>query len=121
MMIKVGDVDIPEQQMIEIVKVEDGDGFQEVEDDIKLEQMAMEDDIEKEIEELENTPGGEMMDDDIEKEIAELESTTGNTEQEDDIEKELAELENTEPDLRNNQRWSSGGSRRTKEKQEMKR
>ena len=69
----VPDVDsLPEQQMIEIVEVEDGDGFQEVEDDIKLEQLAMEDDIEKEIEELENEPGGEMMDDDIEKEIAEL-------------------------------------------------
>lgn len=94
-----GDVDIPEQQVIEIVEVEDGDGFQEVEDDIKREQMAMEDDIEKEIEELENAAGGEMMDDDIEKEIAELESTTGNTDQEDDIEKELAELENTEPEL----------------------
>ena len=92
-------VSLPEQQMIEIVEVEDGDGFQEVEDDIKIEQMAMEDDIEKEIEELENAAGGEMMDDDIEKEIAELENTTGNTEQEDDIEKELAELENTEPEL----------------------
>ena len=55
----------------------------------------MEDDIEKEIEELENAAGGEMMDDDIEKEIAELESTTGNTEQEDDIEKEIAELKDS--------------------------
>ena len=55
----------------------------------------MEDDIEKEIEELESAAGGEMMDDDIEKEIAELESTTGNTEQEDDIEKELAELKDS--------------------------
>ena len=87
-------VSLPEQQ-IEIVEVEDGDGFQEVEDDIQKEQMAMEDDIEKEIEELENAAGGEMMDDDIEKEIAELESTTGNTEQEDDIEKELAELKDS--------------------------
>ena len=87
-------VSLPEQQ-IQIVEVEDGDGFQEVEDDIQKEQMAMEDDIEKEIEELENAAGGEMMDDDIEKEIAELENTTGNTEQEDDIEKELAELKNS--------------------------
>ena len=87
-------VSLPEQQ-IEIVEVEDGDGFQEVEDDIQKEQMAMEDDIEKEIEELENAAGGEMMDDDIEKEIAELENTTGNTEQEDDIEKELAELKDS--------------------------
>ena len=46
-------ISLPEQQ-IEIVEVEDGDGFQEVEDDIQKEQMAMEDDIEKEIEELEN-------------------------------------------------------------------
>ena len=83
-------ISLPEQQ-IEIVEVEDGDGFQEVEDDIQKEQMAMEDDIEKEIEELENE-GGKNMEDDIEKEIAEIESTTGNTEQEDDIEKELAEL-----------------------------
>ena len=45
-------ISLPEQQ-IEIVEVEDGDGFQEVEDDIQKEQMAMEDDIEKEIEELE--------------------------------------------------------------------
>ena len=37
-----------------------------------------------------------MMDDDIEKEISELESQTGNTEQEDDIEKELAELKKSE-------------------------
>ena len=87
-------VSLPEQQ-IEIVEVEDGDGFQEVEDDIQQEQMAMEDDIEREIEELENEAGGEMMDDDIEKEIAELENTTGNTEQEDDIEKELAELKDS--------------------------
>ena len=88
-------VSLPEQQTVEVVEVEDGDGFQEVEDDIQKEQLAMEDDIEKEIEELENTAGGEMMDDDIEKEIAELESTTGNTEQEDDIEKELAELKDS--------------------------
>ena len=88
-------VSLPEQQTVEVVEVEDGDGFQEVEDDIQKEQLAMEDDIEKEIEELENAAGGEMMDDDIEKEIAELESTTGNTEQEDDIEKELAELKDS--------------------------
>ena len=86
---------LPEQQTIEVVEVEDGDGFQEVEDDIQKEQMAMEDDIEKEIEELENAAGGEMMEDDIEKEIAEIENTTGNTEQEDDIEKELAELKDS--------------------------
>ena len=87
-------ISLPEQQ-IEIVEVEDGGGFQEVEDDIQKEQMAMEDDIEKEIEELENAAGGKNMEDDIEKEIAEIESTTGNTEQEDDIEKELAELKDS--------------------------
>jgi hypothetical protein len=64
-------VSLPEKK-ITIVEVTDGDGFQEVEDDIQGEQLAMEDDIEKE--------------------IAELESAAGNTEQEDDIEKELAEL-----------------------------
>ena len=35
------------------------------------------------------------MEDDIEKELAEIENTTGNTEQEDDIEKELAELKDS--------------------------
>jgi hypothetical protein len=99
-------ISLPEQQTIEVVGVEDGDGFQEVEDDIQKEQMAMEDDIEKEIEELENAAGGEMMDDDIEKEIAELENETsedgtapdmisGGANQEDDIEKELAELKDS--------------------------
>ena len=98
-------VSLPEQQ-IQIVEVEDGDGFQEVEDDIQQEQMAMEDDIEREIEELENEAGGEMMDDDIEKEIAELENEaseegtapdmiSGGANQEDDIEKELAELKDS--------------------------
>ena len=98
-------VSLPEQQ-IQIVEVEDGNGFQEVEDDIQKEQMAMEDDIEREIEELENEAGGEMMDDDIEKEIAELENEaseegtapdmiSGGANQEDDIEKELAELKDS--------------------------
>ena len=98
-------VSLPEQQ-IQIVEVEDGNGFQEVEDDIQKEQMAMEDDIEREIEELENAAGGEMMDDDIEKEIAELENEaseegtapdmiSGGANQEDDIEKELAELKDS--------------------------
>ena len=95
---------LPEQQTVEVVEVEDGDGFQEVEDDIQKEQLAMEDDIEKEIEELETAAGGEMMEDDIEKEIAQLENEaseekgtapdmiSGGANQEDDIEKELAEL-----------------------------
>ena len=89
-------ISLPEQQTVEVVEVQDGEGFQEVEDDIQKEQLAMEDDIEKEIEELETAAGGEMMDDDIEKEISELENETGNTNQEDDIEKELAELKKSE-------------------------
>ena len=88
-------ISLPEQN-VQVVEVEDGEGFQEVEDSIERDQLAMEDDIEKEIEELETAAGGEMMDDDIEKEISELESQTGNTNQEDDIEKELAELKKSE-------------------------
>ena len=64
-----------EEKQIEIVEIEGGDGFEEVDDSIEGEQLAMEDDIEKE--------------------IAELESQTGNTNQEDDIEKELAELKDS--------------------------
>ena len=88
-------ISLPEQN-VQVVEVEDGEGFQEVEDSIERDQLAMEDDIEKEIEELETAAGGEMMGDDIEKEISELESQTGNTNQEDDIEKELAELKKSE-------------------------
>ena len=88
-------ISLPEPN-VQVVEVEDGEGFQEVEDSIERDQLAMEDDIEKEIEELETAAGGEMMDDDIEKEISELESQTGNTNQEDDIEKELAELKKSE-------------------------
>ena len=88
-------ISLPEQN-VQVVEVEDGEGFQEVEDSIERDQLAMEDDIEKEIEELEAAAGGEMMDDDIEKEISELESQTGNTNQEDDIEQELAELKKSE-------------------------
>ena len=64
-----------EEKQIEIVEIEGGDGFEEVDDTIEGEQLAMEDDIEKE--------------------IAQLESQTGNTNQEDDIEKELAELKDS--------------------------
>ena len=67
-------ISLPEQE-VEIVEVEGGDGFEQVDDSIEGEQMAMEDDIEKE--------------------IAQLESQTGNTNQEDDIEKELAELKDS--------------------------
>ena len=44
---------LPEQQT-EVVEVESGDGFEQVDDSIEGEQMAMEDDIEKEIAQLEN-------------------------------------------------------------------
>ena len=78
-----GDIDIPEQQVIEVVEVEDGDGFQEVDDSIEGEQLQMEDDIEKEIAALES-----------ESATSDEDATLGggNTAQEDDIEKELAEL-----------------------------
>ena len=45
-------ISLPEQN-VQVVEVEDGEGFQEVEDSIERDQLAMEDDIEKEIEELE--------------------------------------------------------------------
>ena len=79
-----GEVDIPEQQVVEVVEVEDGKGFQQVDDSIEGEQLQMEDDIEKEIAALEseasedntNAPdmigGGANQEDDIEKELAEL-------------------------------------------------
>ena len=79
-----GEVDIPEQQVVEVVEVEDGKGFQQVYDSIEGEQLQMEDDIEKEIAALEseasedntNAPdmigGGANQEDDIEKELAEL-------------------------------------------------
>ena len=79
-----GEVNIPEQQVVEVVEVEDGKGFQQVDDSIEGEQLQMEDDIEKEIAALEseasedntNAPdmigGGANQEDDIEKELAEL-------------------------------------------------
>jgi len=94
---------LPDVQTVVVEEIDDGEGFQEVEDNIRGDQLAMEDDIEKEIEELEGQTGNTAMDDDIEKELAEVEneasSGDGNTNQEDDIEKELAELkENTSED-----------------------
>ena len=79
-----GEVDIPDQQVVEVVEVEDGSGFQQVDDSIEGEQLQMEDDIEREIAALEseasedttNAPdmigGGANQEDDIEKELAEL-------------------------------------------------
>ena len=90
-----GDIDVPEQQVIEVVEVEDGDGFQEVDDSIEGEQLQMEDDIEREIAELEseasedntNAPdmigGGANQEDDIEKELAELKESADSDNKED--------------------------------------
>ena len=93
---------LPEVPTVVVEEIDDGEGFQEVEDNIRGDQLAMEDDIEKEIEELESQTGNTAMDDDIEKELAEVEneanSGDGNTNQEDDIEKELAELEESASD-----------------------
>ena len=79
-----GEVDIPEQQVVEVVEVEDGKGFQQVDDSIEGEQLQMEDDIEKEIAALES----EASEDDTNA----PDMISGGANQEDDIEKELAEL-----------------------------
>ena len=93
---------LPEVPTVVVEEIDDGEGFQEVEDNIRGDQLAMEDDIEKEIAELESQTGNTAMDDDIEKELAEIDneanSGDGNTNQEDDIEKELAELEESTSD-----------------------
>jgi hypothetical protein len=82
-----GEVVVEDQQIVETVEVEDGDGFQQVDDSIEGEQLQMEDDIEKEIAALEN----EAAEDDTAPDFVK-----GNSNQEDDIEKELAELKNSE-------------------------
>lgn len=82
-----GEVIVEDQQIVETVEVEDGDGFQQVDDSIEGEQLQMEDDIEKEIAALEN----EAVEDDGAPDFVK-----GNASQEDDIEKELAELKNSE-------------------------
>ena len=76
-------ISLPEQQIVEVVEVEDGDGFEQVDDNIEGEQMAMEDDIEKEIAQLENEASEDGTAPDM---------ISGGANQEDDIEKELAEL-----------------------------
>ena len=90
-----GEVNIPEQQVVEVVEVEDGKGFQQVDDSIEGEQLQMEDDIEKEIAALEseaseddtNAPdmisGGANQEDDIEKELAELKESADSDNKED--------------------------------------
>ena len=70
--------------MVEVVEVEDGKGFQQVDDSIEGEQLQMEDDIEKEIAALES----EASEDDTNA----PDMISGGANQEDDIEKELAEL-----------------------------
>ena len=82
-----GEIVVEDQQIVETVEVEDGDGFQQVDDSIEGEQLQMEDDIEKEIAALEN----EAVEDDTAPDFVK-----GNANQEDDIEKELAELKNSE-------------------------
>ena len=103
---------------IETYTGESGTGFQEVDDNINLEQQAMEDDIETEIAELESQAEEDEVDnpfekdrdeseqvDEEDKEVAEAEvesndrpdntdgeSGTGEAVQEDDIEKEIAAL-----------------------------
>ena len=79
-----GEVNIPEHQVVEVVEVEDGKGFQQVDDSIEGEQLQMEDDIEKEIAALES----EASEDDTNA----PDMISGGANQEDDIEKELAEL-----------------------------
>ena len=76
-------ISLPEQQTVEVVEVQDGDGFEQVDDNIEGEQMAMEDDIEKEIAQLENEASKDGTAPDM---------ISGGANQEDDIEKELAEL-----------------------------
>ena len=71
--------------MVEVVEVEDGKGFQQVDDSIEGEQLQMEDDIEKEIAALESEVSSE---DDTNA----PDMISGGANQEDDIEKELAEL-----------------------------
>jgi len=81
-----GEIVVEDQQIVETVEVEDGDGFQQVDDSIEGEQLQMEDDIEKEIAALEN----ETSKDDTAPDMI-----SGGANQEDDIEKELAELKNS--------------------------
>ena len=81
-----GEVIVEDQPIVETVEVEDGDGFQQVDDSIEGEQLQMEDDIEKEIAALENEASKDNTAPDM---------ISGGANQEDDIEKELAELKNS--------------------------
>jgi len=102
---------LPEIPPVQIIELDTGSGFQEVEDTISGDQMNMEDDIEKEIAELERVEEEEIIEEEnvsnpFEKERDETEDTPGErdgsvggqgeTTSEDDIEKEIAELEEIE-------------------------
>jgi len=102
---------LPEVPTVQVVELDSGNGFQEVEDTISGDQMNMEDDIEKEIAELERVEEEPIEEENVsnpfEKERDETEETPGDkdgsvggqgeTTSEDDIEKEIAELEESVP------------------------
>ena len=52
---------LPEVPPVQVIELDSGDGFQEVEDTISGDQMNMEDDIEKEIAELDITENEETV------------------------------------------------------------
>ena len=98
---------LPEVPPVQIVELDNGDGFEEVEDTISGDQMNMEDDIEKEIAELEKAENEDTVEE--EEVVATKDSSdeelpgnadgsmkNGEATQEDDIEKELAELKKEE-------------------------
>ena len=99
---------LPEVPPVQVVELDNESGFQEVEDTISGDQMNMEDDIEKEIAELERAETEETVEeeevvvvteDGSEEELpgnADGSMGKGETTQEDDIEKELAELKKEE-------------------------
>ena len=99
---------LPEVPPVQVIELDSGDGFQEVEDTISGDQMNMEDDIEKEIAELERAENEETVEEEevvVVTEDGSDEELPGNADgsmgkgeatQEDDIEKELAELKKEE-------------------------
>ena len=99
---------LPEVPPVQVVELDNESGFQEVEDTISGDQMNMEDDIEKEIAELERAENEETVEEEevvVVTEDSSDEELPGNSDgsmkkgeatQEDDIEKELAELKKEE-------------------------
>ena len=99
---------LPEVPPVRVVELDNESGFQEVEDTISGDQMNMEDDIEKEIAELERAENEETVEEEevvVVTEDGSEEELPGNADgsmgkgeatQEDDIEKELAELKKEE-------------------------